>query len=110
MTEANSFTVETDKCLQALNSLALPAKASHFCTLSQFDHVKQALDFATYNDLTVIPLGAGSNVVLASNLTGLVLSLELLALLGKKVIRAIMILLMSLLVLVRIGITLLYIL
>ena len=84
MTEANSFTVETDKCLQALNTLALPAKASHFCTLSKFHHVKQALDFATDNDLTVIPLGAGSNIVLASNLTGLVLSLNLLGITEQK--------------------------
>ena len=84
MSESDSFTVETDKCLQALNSLALPAKASHFCTLSEFHHIKQALDFAKTNDLNVIPLGAGSNIVLASNLTGLVLSLKLLGITEQK--------------------------
>ena len=84
MSESDSFTVEIDKCLQALNSLALPAKASHFCTLSEFHHIKQALDFAETNDLNVIPLGAGSNIVLASNLTGLVLSLKLLGITEQK--------------------------
>lgn len=73
-----NLTIETNKCLQAHNSLALAVTASHFCCVSDHHQIIEALAFAKANNLAVMPLGAGSNVVLASDLEGLVIYVDLL--------------------------------
>ena len=69
--------IETNKCLQGYNTLALAASASHFCCVSDHLQMQDALAFARSKSLAVIPLGAGSNVVLASDIDGLVIYLDL---------------------------------
>ena len=73
-----NLTIETNKCLQAHNSLALAVTASHFCCVSDHHQIIEALAFAKANNLAVMPLGAGSNVVLAADLEGLVVYVDLL--------------------------------
>ena len=73
-----NLTIETNKCLQAHNSLALAVTASHFCCVSDHHQIIEALAFAKANNLAVMPLGAGSNVVLDADLEGLVVYVDLL--------------------------------
>ena len=77
MVSYGSLAIERDKCLRAYNSLALPARAEYFCEVSSVIEIRDALSFATSNNLCVIPLGAGSNVIFATNQNGLVMKLSL---------------------------------
>ena len=72
-----NLTIETNKCLKDYNSLALPAVAAYFCCVSNDGQMQDALAFAQSKSLAVIPLGAGSNVVLASDIEGLVIYIDL---------------------------------
>lgn len=63
--------------LQPYNSLALPAVAEYFCAVQTTSELCAALEFARSKNLSVTPLGGGSNVVLAGDIAGLVLSVEL---------------------------------
>ena len=63
--------------LQPYSSLALPAVAEYFCAVQTTSELCAALEFARSKDLSVTPLGGGSNVVLAGDIAGLVLSVEL---------------------------------
>ena len=63
--------------LQPYNSLALPAVAEYFCAVQDATELLAALEFARSKSLTVTPLGGGSNIVLAGDIAGLVLSVEL---------------------------------
>ncbi|MDE0747584.1 MAG: UDP-N-acetylmuramate dehydrogenase [Porticoccaceae bacterium] len=69
--------IERNKSLLAMNTMALDSTAEYFCSASTLKEVHQALSFAKDHNLSVTPLGAGSNVILASNLSGLVLHLGL---------------------------------
>ena len=63
--------------LQPYNSLALPAVAEFFCAVQTSAELLAALEFARSRDLPVIPLGGGSNIVLAGDITGLVLRIDI---------------------------------
>ena len=63
--------------LQPFNSLALPAVAEFFCAVQTSAELLAALEFARSRDLPVIPLGGGSNIVLAGDITGLVLRIDI---------------------------------
>ena len=69
--------LQADYCLHKLNSLALPARAEYFCSVDSLDQLYQALDYANLHQLAVTPLGEGSNVVLAGDIKGLVIDLNL---------------------------------
>ncbi|MDA0795978.1 MAG: UDP-N-acetylmuramate dehydrogenase [Proteobacteria bacterium] len=69
--------IEKNKSLLAMNTMALDSTAEYFCSASTLEAVHQALSFAKRHNLSVTPLGAGSNVILATNLSGLVLHLSL---------------------------------
>ena len=69
--------IETNKCLQGYNTLALAAKAAYFCCVSDHLQMQDALAYARSKSLAVTPLGAGSNVVLASDIDGLVIYVDL---------------------------------
>jgi len=63
--------------LQPFNSLALQAKAEYFCSISELDELFEALTFARNRGLAVTALGGGSNIVLAGDIAGLVIQLNL---------------------------------
>lgn len=58
------------------NTLALPGKASALAQVSDVAELLEALAWAEQHTLPVIPLGEGSNVVIADDLQALVLHLQ----------------------------------
>jgi UDP-N-acetylmuramate dehydrogenase len=71
------FTIQRDICLKKHNTLALPARADYFCRVDSLDHLYQAIDYAKQHHLNLIPIGEGSNVVLADDVRGLVIDINL---------------------------------
>ena len=63
--------------LQDRNSLALPACAEYFCSVSDQAKVVEALDYARSQGLQVTALGGGSNLILAGDIAGLVIYVDL---------------------------------
>lgn len=63
--------------LQGFNSLALPACAEYFCSVTDEQQIAQALDYARTNNLQVTALGGGSNLVLVGDIAGLVIYVNL---------------------------------
>jgi UDP-N-acetylmuramate dehydrogenase len=63
--------------LKSFNSLALPAKAEFFCSIDTVSQLQQALAYANQKNLKITPIGGGSNLVLAGDLSGLVLHINL---------------------------------
>jgi UDP-N-acetylmuramate dehydrogenase len=59
--------------LQPYNTLALPARAAYFCETASVDELQAALQMAQEKQLSVLPLGEGSNVVFTQDYAGLVL-------------------------------------
>ncbi len=59
--------VRRDASLQALNTLALPARAAVLATVSDEQQLAAALRLARDEGRATIPLGAGSNIVLAGD-------------------------------------------
>jgi len=72
-----SVEIKQHHSLQDLNSLALPAMAEYFCTVSDIEESREALAFARRHELQVTALGGGSNMVFVGDLQGLVLHLGL---------------------------------
>ncbi|MDB9814707.1 UDP-N-acetylmuramate dehydrogenase, partial [bacterium] len=81
----NTVEIEQNASLQDLNSLALPAYAEYFCSVSGISQIQQALAFAREKGLQVTPLGGGSNMVIAGDIQGLVLHLDLKGMSSKPV-------------------------
>lgn len=73
----SSLDIQAQASLQDLNSLALPASAEYFCAVTSVEEIQQALAFAKANSLQVTPLGGGSNMVMAGDIKGLVVQLNL---------------------------------
>jgi len=59
--------------LRGYNTLALPARAAAFVEVSSDAELAEALAWAGDRGLPVVPLGAGSNIVLAADLQALVI-------------------------------------
>jgi UDP-N-acetylmuramate dehydrogenase len=66
-----------DQSLRDLNTFGLPAVARWFVRASSSADLLESLDFARGNGLPVLPLGGGSNLVLAGDPPGLVLQVGL---------------------------------
>ena len=63
--------------LKDFNSLAIPAKAEFFCSIDSVSQLQQALVYAKQQNLKVTPISGGSNLVLAADVSGLVLHINL---------------------------------
>lgn len=61
--------------LQPYNTLALHARAAYFCEPGSHEELIAALALAREKNLSVLPLGEGSNIVLTRDYPGLVLRL-----------------------------------
>lgn len=72
-----SATIEQHVSLQSYNSLALPAYAEYFCSVKDEKALIAALDYARLHQLKVTPFGGGSNLVLAGDISGLVVHLDI---------------------------------
>lgn len=69
--------IRDDFDLSPCNTLALAARARHFISVTDLDGARAALQFARDRRLPVTILGAGSNVVLAGDLPGLVIHMAI---------------------------------
>lgn len=67
--------VQTNYDLQPCNTLALYARAGHFARAENDAELLAAIERARLDGLRLLPLGGGSNVVLAGDVDGLVLQL-----------------------------------
>ena len=63
--------------LKDFNSLAIPAKAEFFCSIDSVSQLQQALVYAMQQNLKITPISGGSNLVLAADVSGLVLHINL---------------------------------
>ncbi len=72
-----------NESMQKRNTLRLEATARAFVSVSSEEELRGALDWARNNKAQVIPLGHGSNVVLAGDLNALVIHQ---AMLGREVL------------------------
>ena len=63
--------------LKDFNSLAIPAKAEFFCSIDSASQLQQALVYAKQQNLKITPISGGSNLVLAADVSGLVLHINL---------------------------------
>lgn len=73
--------------LQGLNTLALPARADFFAQVDTLEQLQAVLKWRRQQaggQLPVVPLGGGSNLVLAGDVPGLVVRLNIL---GREVVR-----------------------
>ena len=73
----NDLSIQRSVDLKPFNSLAVAAVAEYFCTVENLTQLKSALSFASDNNLKVTPIGGGSNVVLAADMSGLVVHINL---------------------------------
>lgn len=67
------LSVQQQVPLLKYNTLALPSTAEYFCKVSSESELQEALAWARQKQLPITLLGGGSNVVLASDLAGLVI-------------------------------------
>jgi len=63
--------------LKDFNSLTIPAKAEFFCSIDSLSQLQQALVYAMQQNLKITPISGGSNLVLAADVSGLVLHINL---------------------------------
>ncbi|HEX7030805.1 MAG TPA: UDP-N-acetylmuramate dehydrogenase [Gammaproteobacteria bacterium] len=73
-----------DQDLQSMNTLAVPARAARYVRVSGEAALRRALEFAEEQQLPLLVLGGGSNVVLPERFAGLVVQV---AIKGIEVIR-----------------------
>ncbi|MBF7685857.1 UDP-N-acetylmuramate dehydrogenase [Acinetobacter sp. B10A] len=69
--------IQTQKQLQALNTLKLNAIASHYCKINCHSDIVDALEFAKNAQLNYMVLSGGSNVLLPEYLNALVLHMNI---------------------------------
>lgn len=69
--------IEKNYNLQELNTLRVKSVAKYFAPISSRDEILEAISFAKDNNLKIIILGGGSNVLLSAKIDALVLKNEL---------------------------------
>lgn len=75
---SDSLNIQHNVDLQPYNTLAVPAVAQYFCRAHDLQQLKAALNWAKTEGVPVNILGGGSNVLLASQITGMVIQPALL--------------------------------
>lgn len=71
------LTIQQQVPLREYNTLALSARAEFFCKVASEQELCEALAWARQKKLAVTLLGGGSNVVLAADIAGLVIHIEI---------------------------------
>jgi UDP-N-acetylmuramate dehydrogenase len=76
MGKKEAMEIQQSEALQRYNTLALQASADAFVTVRNDEELLSALAWGRANQLPIIPLGAGSNIVLAGDVNALILRQE----------------------------------
>ncbi|HEY8570250.1 UDP-N-acetylmuramate dehydrogenase [Microbulbifer sp.] len=69
--------IQTDVDLQPFNTMTIAARAKYFCAATTLEELREALAFAREQQLPILPLGGGSNIVLTGDFPGLALHVGL---------------------------------
>ncbi len=69
--------IQTQVQLKPFNTLNLDAVASHYCKIQSIDDLTQALDFAKQQQLNILILSGGSNMLLPEQIHALVLHMDI---------------------------------
>ncbi|WP_286832268.1 MULTISPECIES: UDP-N-acetylmuramate dehydrogenase [Acinetobacter] len=69
--------IQTQVQLKPFNTLSLDAVASHYCKIQLIDDLIQALDFAKQQQLNILILSGGSNMLLPEQIHALVLHMDI---------------------------------
>ena len=69
--------LEQNVNLQDFNTLAIPAQARYFASVTSLQALRELLDWTNTKDVPLLVLGGGSNLVLAQDFAGLVLQVNL---------------------------------
>lgn len=69
--------IQTQVQLKPFNTLSLDAVASHYCKIQSTDDLIQALDFAHHQQLNILILSGGSNMLLPEKIHALVLHMDI---------------------------------
>lgn len=69
--------IQTQVQLKPFNTLSLDAVASHYCKIQSIDDLTQALDFAKQQQLNILILSGGSNMLLPEQIHALVLHMDI---------------------------------
>ena len=69
--------IQTQVQLKPFNTLSLDAVASHYCKIQSDDDLTQALDFAKQQQLNILILSGGSNMLLPEQIHALVLHMDI---------------------------------
>ena len=77
MTDSPTIEIIENADLQPFNTMAVPGRAEYFCRVDNQQQLLQALDYANHRRLPVTALGGGSNLLLAADIAGLVVHLNL---------------------------------
>jgi len=72
-----TFSVANNVSLRPFNSFGLDVCAHRYCTVQSLPDLEQALAFARANNLRIVILGAGSNVILLHDLQALVIRIDI---------------------------------
>ena len=70
-----TLSLQKNKSLKALNTFGFDQRAALYATAKSEQDIEQAVDYARSKNLPLLVLGEGSNVVLANDVSGLVLRL-----------------------------------
>ena len=76
MNETEAIKLHRREALQPYNTLALQSHAEAFVTVTSEAELLQALAWARAQKLPIVPLGEGSNIILAGDIHGLVVRLK----------------------------------
>ncbi len=69
--------IESQVQLKPFNTLSLSATASHFTKVQSVNELEEALDFAQQQNLNVLLLSGGSNMMLPENIQALVVAINI---------------------------------
>lgn len=69
--------IQTNVQLKALNTLSLDAVASHYVQINQSQELLEAIDFAEQNQLNIMILSGGSNMLLPNQINALVIHMNI---------------------------------
>ncbi len=69
--------IKPDFSLRKLNTFQIDVQAACFCEVTSVDELKEALDYQKKQDLPLLVLGSGSNILFTKDFNGLVVKINL---------------------------------
>ena len=77
MLQTSMLQIKSDFSLRKLNTFQIDVQAACFCEVTSVDELKEALDYQKTQDLPLLILGSGSNILFTKDFNGLVVKINL---------------------------------